>query len=220
MNCPNTKELPGICDGVPMFCRGCCESANRLSQLMSESRDEARAEVKALKLQVEELQKLSTSLRQDVSIKLGENMALEEDLKEKDRLNGEYRKALVQIVGTMQGSGIDKDVFEKVYDIAVMAITENHRPEKRYCAKCGIEVENTAHVYACDGKLVDETECPHCEGGQICTDTVDCNKCGATGKLPGPCQCKKCAERRQALTMSGCGHVVTAKDVLCPICGL
>lgn len=53
--CPNVKEVPGICDGLPVFCRGCTESVNRHTQIMSESRDEARKELKAALLQIGEL---------------------------------------------------------------------------------------------------------------------------------------------------------------------
>lgn len=41
--------------------------------------------------------------------------------------------------------------------------------EKRFCSKCGIEVQNTAHVYACDGKRVDLPECVSCKlMGKLC----------------------------------------------------
>jgi hypothetical protein len=63
--CPNVKEVPGICDGLPVFCRGCTESVNRCTQLMSESRDEARDEVRSLKLQNSELKK---ALREAVGL--------------------------------------------------------------------------------------------------------------------------------------------------------
>lgn len=41
-----------------------------------------------------------------------------------------------------------------------------------------------------------DIDCPHCEGGVITTDTVDCTKCDGVGKLAAPCVCEKCRKAR------------------------
>jgi hypothetical protein len=84
--CQNVKELPGICDGLPVFCRGCTESVNRCTQLMKESRDEAKAEVRRLRLDIENIVTRWKA--------------------EKDAMvlqNGELKKALREAVGLIEG---------------------------------------------------------------------------------------------------------------------
>lgn len=71
------------------------------------------------------------ALKREISGRSAITAKVQYDLEASHRLNGEYRKALVKIVGTMQGSGIDEVVFNLVYDIAVMAITDLPKTEKR-----------------------------------------------------------------------------------------
>lgn len=94
--CPNVKEVPGICDGLPVFCRGCTESVNRCTQLMSESRDEARKELKAALLQNDELKR---DLQGTDEARAGAEEKLEVAL----RLVGRMKNALERILNWEDG---------------------------------------------------------------------------------------------------------------------
>lgn len=68
-----------------------------------------------LKLQNETLTKRSASYS-EILDKQNEDMA---QLK---RLNSELKAQFIEIVGIMQGCGVDKEVFEQVYGLAVNAL--------------------------------------------------------------------------------------------------
>lgn len=124
-------------------------------------------------------------------------MAFKAVEQERDKLllqNDEYRKALEEI-RHHEFAGDSMSVSGALADKALKGLTE---------------------------KRLGEIECPHCEGGQICTDTVDCNKCGATGRLSGPCQCKRCADSRNCQMCLGSGEPEQGVFKIgepCPVCG-
>lgn len=121
--CPNVKEVPGICDGLPVFCRGCTESVNRCTQLMSESRDEARKELKAALLQNDELKR---DLQGTDEARAGAEEKLEVAL----RLFDEAREIIAQVSYSPEFkkwhyNGKEQD------PCGVHAFTEKHKTEKR-----------------------------------------------------------------------------------------
>lgn len=165
---------------------------SRCQQQVEDQRKELEAKVKALELQKREADELIEYLRDKVEVLTGSNKLLDEAVTalykhrdESDRLNGELKARMLNMCGSEQ---VDCQLPECSSCAKVCLCGKDEwKDGRRLDAVCPIH--DTI-------RPVGEIECPHCEGGQICTDTVDCNKCGATGKLPGPCPCKKCADKR------------------------
>lgn len=152
------------------------------------------AKVRRLNLQVEELQKINTGLRQDVSIKLGENMAVEEDLKESNRLNGEYLKIL--------------KALEWVQDEEVGA----YWCPSCFVQRCESHLEDCALGHALHGAFPPTSErpialCPKCgmqaHGGGDCTLTKS-EGCAQCGRPPGALHAMDCRVKRVVSSPKKC----------------